>query len=376
MSEAVTTRRKLQLDSIEVCRGIAATMVVTYHASRILSAKADFGEPPFDTFFQFGRSGVDFFFVLSGFLISLLHWRDIGTPARLKHYGVRRVTRIYPTYWLVLVAIVPFDLFTHTLFDDYNKPFEVVKSILLLPQQVGILDVTWSLRNELMFYALFGLMIFNRRAGWIVVSVWIAAMAVWPFAFAMPENSWLHVLLFPMNFEFLAGVAAGWAVHRVTIARPLTLVCAGLAVFVVLWTLEDQLRLMHLPWDRFLYECLAYGVAATAVIVGLSALEMQGRLKMPRPLIVLGGASYLLYLVHVPALLVLGASERHLHLLRFMPPWVLDLAFIVGIVAVTIVVHLKVEKPLLRAIRRSPPPPKSGIVGLDEAVPPPVVAHS
>jgi len=375
MSEPVGARRKLQLDSIEVCRGIAATMVVTYHASRILSAKADFGESPFGTFFQFGRSGVDFFFVLSGFLISLLHWRDIGTPGRLKHYGIRRVTRIYPTYWLVLLAIVPFDLFTHTLFDDYSQPFEVLKSILLLPQQVGILDVTWSLRNELMFYALFGLMIFNRTTGWVVVSIWIAAMAVWPFAFTMPENSWLHVLLFPMNFEFLAGVAAGWAVHRVTIGRPLTLLIAGLALFAAMWTLEDQLRLIHLPWDQFLYECLAYGAAAVAVIGGLSGLEIQGRLKMPRPLVTLGGASYLLYLVHVPALLVLGATERHLHLLRFVPPWVLDMVFIVAIVGGTIVVHLLIEKPMLRAIRRSPPP-KLEISGLDETAPAPIAAPS
>jgi len=352
MAEPVALRQKLHLDSIEVCRGIAATMVVTSHAAKVLAAEANFGASPFGTFFQFGRSGVDFFFVLSGFLISLLHWQDIDSPHRLKRYATRRLTRIYPSYWLVLLAIVPFDIFTHTLFDDYNRPFEVLKSLLLLPQLHTILDVTWSLRNELLFYALFGLMIFSRGIGFIVVGAWIALMAVWPFALPTPQNSWAQVLFFPMNFEFIAGVLAGWTIRRVTLTRPLPLLAGGAALFLALWAAENQLRFVHLPWDRFIFVCLAYGAAATLVIVGLSALEMQGRIRMPRPLITLGGASYLLYLVHVPALLVLGATERHVHLLRFVPAWLLASIFVVMTVVGAVVLHILVERPVLQFVRK------------------------
>jgi peptidoglycan/LPS O-acetylase OafA/YrhL len=68
-------------------------------------------------------------------------------------------------------------------------------------------------------------------------------------------------------------------------------------------------------------------------------------------MITLGGASYLLYLVHVPALLVLGASERHLHLLRFVPGWLLALIFVALTVAGAVIAHLLVEKPMLRILR-------------------------
>ncbi len=326
-------------------------MVVMSHAAKVLSAGADFGSSPFGLFFQFGRSGVDFFFVLSGFLISLLHWRDLGHPGRLGRYGVRRITRIYPTYWLVLIWIVPFDLFTHTLFDNYAQPSEVIKSLLLLPQRQTILDVTWSMRNELLFYALFGLAIYNRAAGLAVASVWIAGLLIRPFAVGSVDNAWLDLVTYPMNFEFLAGVLAGWVFSQGAIRRPALILGLGGALFAILWTAEDRLLLRHLPWDRFLFVCLAYGAAAASVITGLSALELSGRLRMPGPMITLGGASYLLYLVHVPALLVLGASERHLHLLRFVPGWLLALIFVALTVAGAVIAHLLVEKPMLRILR-------------------------
>jgi peptidoglycan/LPS O-acetylase OafA/YrhL len=96
---------------------------------------------------------------------------------------------------------------------------------------------------------------------------------------------------------------------------------------------------------------LAYGVAAALVIMGLSALELQKRLTMPQALVTLGGASYLLYLVHVPALLILGFSERHLHLLRFLPAWLLAAIFIAITIFGAVFMHLIIEKPMLRAIR-------------------------
>jgi len=56
---------------------------------------------------QFGHAGVDFFFVLSGFIIFFVHGKDIGKPSRLPHYVWRRFIRIYPVYWAVtLISIV------------------------------------------------------------------------------------------------------------------------------------------------------------------------------------------------------------------------------------------------------------------------------
>jgi len=341
----------IRLSSIEACRGIAAVMVLASHSAAVLGATANFGAAPFGNFFQFGRSGVDFFFVLSGFLIALIHWKDIGRADRVKNYAQRRVTRIYPTYWLVLLLIVPVDIFTHTLFDNYNDFLSVIKSIFLLPQESTIIDVTWSLRNELLFYILFGLAIYSRRIGFTIIAIWIAALIGRSVFSLSVRNPWLDVLTYPMNFEFLAGVAAGWAFPRIKIKYPIGVLGTGAIVLGGLWVAEDLMLLLHPSWRLFLLRSILYGFGAGCVITGLSALELQKRLRIPQPLVLLGGASYLLYLVHVSALLILGSSERHLHLLRFAPGWLLATVFILITIAGAVLMHLIIEKPLLRTIR-------------------------
>jgi peptidoglycan/LPS O-acetylase OafA/YrhL len=165
------------------------------------------------------------------------------------------------------------------------------------------------------------------------------------------ENPWLDVLTYPMNFEFLCGVAAGWAFPRIKIKYPIGVLGAGAIVLSGLWIAEDLMLLLHPSWRLFLLRSILYGVGAACVIIGLSTLELQKRLRVPQPLVLLGGASYFLYLVHVPALLILGSSERHLHLLHFAPSWLLATVFIVITIAGAVLIHLLIEKPLLRTIR-------------------------
>ena len=338
-------------------------MVLASHCGHTLGAPTNFGAPPFGLLFQFGRSGADIFFVLSGFLIAFIHWRDIGRPERLKHYLARRITRIYPTYWLVLFAVIPIDLVTNTFYDRYDEPWEIVKNILLLPQNDQIIEVAWSLCNELLFYTVFGLMIFSRKLGFLVLSLWSAAMVIRPIVAPYDDVTWLNLLTYPMNFEFIAGLVAGWALQRTKVRRPgFVLLGAGLVIFVLFAVAEDRRLLWSnefhpwFPaayWNVLILRCLGYGTAGVLIITGLSMLEMQRRIWIPRALTILGGASYLLYLIHIPVLVTLGASERHLHLLRYLPPWLLAAMFALLVIAGTVVVHLAIEKPLLRAIRPS-----------------------
>jgi peptidoglycan/LPS O-acetylase OafA/YrhL len=335
-------------------------MVLLSHCGHTLGAPQNFGEPPFGLFFQFGRAGADIFFVLSGFLISLIHWRDVGRPARLPHYLTRRLTRIYPTYWAMLLVIVPIDLVTRTFYDRYGEPWEIVKNILLLPQNDQIIDVAWSLCNELLFYAIFGVLILSRRIGLSLLALWIVAIAMRPLVLPDTDTPWLNLASYPMNLEFIAGLSAGWLLQGQRIRHPLAMLTAGLTIFAFFAVAEDRQLLwsneFH-PWFPAEYwrvvmlRCLGYGSAGVLIVTGLTGMEMQARIGVPRILTLLGGASYLLYLIHVPALVTLGAAERRLHLLRFLPPWLLAILFALLVIAGTMGLHLLVEKPLLQAIR-------------------------
>jgi len=66
-----------------IARGVAALTVVLYHATRGLSLPQYLGYIPFGNSLGFGHAGVDFFFVLSGFIIMHAHTADIGRPERL-----------------------------------------------------------------------------------------------------------------------------------------------------------------------------------------------------------------------------------------------------------------------------------------------------
>ncbi|MFL5438703.1 MAG: acyltransferase family protein, partial [Myxococcales bacterium] len=84
--------------SVQVARAVAALMVVTWHFSAvyndILPRGTSLGTP---AFLQFGYAGVDLFFVISGFIISLITDKD---DFRFSEFMVRRAIRILPFYAL------------------------------------------------------------------------------------------------------------------------------------------------------------------------------------------------------------------------------------------------------------------------------------
>ncbi|MDB5394902.1 MAG: acyltransferase 3 [Rhodospirillales bacterium] len=166
-----------------------------------------------------------------------------------------------------------------------------------------------------------------------------------------------------MNFEFIGGVIAGWSIQRRTIHRPELLLGLGLVIFAafavaedsrLLWSNEDHLWYPGPSWNILILRSMGYGLAGVLIILGLSALEVQRRIRAPAPLIMLGDASYLLYLIHVPALLILGASERYLHLLRFVPAWLLAGFYVFLILGGAIVLNRVLEQPLLRFVQPRP----------------------
>jgi len=89
---------------LQVYRGCAAMLVVLFHASARIKKLYGVERHAFLDFFDFGDAGVQFFFVLSGFIIYHIHRNDIG---RVGDYLIKRVIRIYPIYIFVTLLILP-----------------------------------------------------------------------------------------------------------------------------------------------------------------------------------------------------------------------------------------------------------------------------
>jgi exopolysaccharide production protein ExoZ len=93
--------------TIQAGRGLAALSVVLYHLGGWVAQSKYWGYDPLGGVFAFGQAGVEYFFVLSGFIMLHVHRRDFGQSSMVPRFLWKRFCRIYPPYWFILALLVP-----------------------------------------------------------------------------------------------------------------------------------------------------------------------------------------------------------------------------------------------------------------------------
>lgn len=153
----------IRFECIEISRGIAALLVVCFHASGTIGLSKYFGKTPSLDVFNFGYAGVDFFFVLSGFIIFYSTTKNHGNISAAITYFNHRLIRIYPIYWLICLILLPLTyLMGHSV-----GAVAVVMDFLLIPRgELPFVPAAWTLRHEMLFYITFLLFFVNVRFAW------------------------------------------------------------------------------------------------------------------------------------------------------------------------------------------------------------------
>jgi len=354
--------------SLQACRAAAALMVVLFHLGGSFAQARYFGYAGPDSLFAWGDAGVDFFFVLSGFLITTVHRDDFGHTRALPRYLFKRAVRIYPTYWLVCAAVCLAALVVPSLREALpSEPLVYAKALALLPQDpelVGgigspILFVAWSLQYELMFYAVIAAFIAGRGLGVLVVATLLTvglgcqlgSSCAFPASFVANN----------MSFLFALGVgAAGVAGSRWRMPKPALVAALAACAFLAFGVLELQIGRDALPLDRR----LGYGVIASVLIVALVQAEDAGApVLRQRWLALLGDSSYALYLLHIPVISVLCKLFARAGV---SGPFALSAVFVLIVLAcvgASVLFHVAIERPLLARLRwraRKPAPATFG----------------
>lgn len=282
-----------RLGSLDVARWLAAAVVVLFHAGMFV------GDPALKKLLAFGYRGVDFFFVLSGFVIYRAHAADLGRPSRLAEYVRKRFLRIFPPYWVALgLALAAALLFGSHL--ELTWP-NVLSSVLLLPRSAldyPFVVPAWTLHYELVFYAFFGLCIAapRRLAVLAMVLVPLVILAAWIAKLQPFERADFAAYNALMFFLGIASAALSRRMGPVVAAACLS---GGLALLVG----------MSGNWIRTVYfGVIGYGPAAALTIAGAAALEMRTRSIRSKLTDLFGDLCYGTYLIHYPLFSVLLAT--------------------------------------------------------------------
>lgn len=336
--------KRERLLGIQFARGIAALLVVMYHSCRMVALPQYAGHEGFGGFFAFSHAGVDFFFVLSGFIIFFVHHTDFGKPQNLPRYAWRRVTRIYPCYWLVLAAVVAMMAAKH---DPGLTTGHFLKSLFLIPDTMPpLLIVAWTLVFEMMFYGVFALGIINLRLGIFAAALWLALIV--SGVFADSQVQYLNLLSAPRNLQFGIGIVAATVVLRTRVRFPLWFAGVGVLIFLATGMAENAHAVVR---DGTVTQLL-FGTGSGLVIAGIASAEREGALQVGRIGEFFGGTSYLLYLVHVMVLGFCFRAMEMIGLFPMLPAWLASILAAAGAVVVAGLLFAFFDKPVQSVLQR------------------------
>lgn len=315
--------RRSVLNSLQVGRAIAALAVACCHSEQFVRQFTTIPDPVSSLFMK-GYLGVDFFFVLSGFII---HYSSAGRASLngwAKSFALSRASRIFVPYLPIgivvgLVYAARPALATH----DWNW----FSTVTLLPSGAQpALSVAWTLQHEITFYFI---MLILLRTDQVLVGciLWMFAIIIFQI-FVGTDTPGLSLI----DIEFMMGVfishcyLSGRYPHRILIVLSAALCLSGALM----------------PWTE---ARLAFAAGLALLLLPLLRLEQTGKLRFPALLLFFGNASYAIYVVHIP---FLRLASR---LLSELGPFAL-LGFLIGIaLAAGAAYHLAWERPMLALLR-------------------------
>ena len=340
------------LHSVQIYRAVAVLLVVLFHGSAFILSR--YLLAPLGNLFQTGFFGVFLFFVISGFIILMAHYRDLGRPDRVWYYLARRFVRIYPFFWGVLMIWGGWRVFNGSI--GLNE--FAANALLFEGMPDLIIPVSWTLRYEIIFYALFAAAILNKTLGLLVLAGWLGLQWV-----GHPiELNWL---IYPLNYLFMLGLLAAMLCLRFRSLEEnvsdsvgwVSLVFGTIGFVAMMWAYANWVGDVD-AWPEHPLTILGFGVSSALLLLASVSGAINRMMGQWRLMALMGNASYSIYLTHAPF------GKLAWNLLRPIKPlwqgapeaWVANLLLAwVAVVSVLagILVHLKIEQPMLAYLRRN-----------------------
>ncbi|MDR6975600.1 peptidoglycan/LPS O-acetylase OafA/YrhL [Streptomyces sp. 3330] len=214
----VRARTESRLRALDGLRLLAALMVCLYHyAGKNGEVAQSWHQSPgqkFPTLSQFatyGSLGVQFFFLISGFVICMSSWgRTTGDFFR------SRVARLYPAYWAAIVLVTAAGLILPVVAAPLRSD-EILTNLTMLQQPMGVprvLGVDWTLWVEVRFYALFALFVVWRGVTYRRVVTFCCLWTLAGVLARVADNPLADELVMRDHAPYFIGGLAFYLIHR------------------------------------------------------------------------------------------------------------------------------------------------------------------
>jgi peptidoglycan/LPS O-acetylase OafA/YrhL len=351
-----------RLDSCESLRGIAISLVFCFHFLGTLRGYDPNPHVSAMTALLFGGStGVDLFFVLSGFLLSLPYFR--GSPLAPRQYFTNRALRILPMYYLMILCAIAWT-------GNWRAALDAAVFLDVKPGDLAAFSlVWWSLQVEVQFYLALPVTVLLARHTWgrllLVLALLGLCLCYWRIASPSTSVFWADQrnTLLGRWPQFAAGVAAAWIHHRYGptlqglseqrrrwLGTLLALAALASIDAIMLHGTRHLGLWMHPLWyAHYMYMSVLWAV----FLVALIDLRPIFRKWVVNPVLHrIGVWSYSIYLMH-SVFIIYSVLRLNIHASdRQLSHYLSNLALFAGLVAITLAAsattYLWVEKPFLR----------------------------
>jgi len=272
------------LYSIQMLRAIACISVVHLHTTS-----------------KFGSFGLDIFFIISGFVITMI----INKGTKPKIFILSRISRIVPLYWILTTFLLVLTILTPELLNSttFNLTY-YFKSIFFIPyyNQNNILEPMliqgWTLNYEIFFYFCVFISIIISRKNLITTLVLFILFFIY-FKYFFKESSSAFKIFFSTTliFEFLLGVIAFYIFKFYQNIKIIPVVPIVAAIVSYITMIYYEVETIELNKDLRIY---FYGFPSLVLVLSLCFLEkFFSNNNCMKILLNIGHASYSIYLSHI-----------------------------------------------------------------------------